>query len=117
LVEAYPLYGELRNVFDLSLVLAMIEREGLLEQVGWSAELFASPGGLRLPQVAVPREVETVVNHRAINRRHIIAGISGGVRVDPRKALDVRANVSDAKAPSPIRRSTDDAAEDVWWWD
>ena len=117
LVEAYPLYGELRNVFDLSLVLAMIEQEGLLERVGWSAELFASPNGLRLPQVAVPQEVETVVNHRVINRRHIIAGISGGVRVDPRKALDVRANVSDAKAPSLIRPSTDDADEDVWWWD
>lgn len=118
IAAVYPLYGELRNVFDLALVLGMIEQEGLLERVGWHAELFSSADALRLPRVAVPREVETVVNHRVINRRHILAGISGGVLVDSRKALEIRAaNVSDTKAPAPLRAVPDDAAQDMWWWD
>jgi hypothetical protein len=116
---AYPLYGELRNVFDLSLALAIIEREGLMERIGWQAPLYASPNFLRLPKVAVPSEVETVVNHRVINRRHIIAGISGGVWVDARKALKTQAPARDraatlqlAEPPAPTPEG-----EPRWWWD
>ncbi len=115
IAAAYPLYGELRNVFDLALVLALIEQEGLLERVGWRADLFGSADVLRLPQVAVPREVETVVNHRVINRRHIIAGISGGVWADAGKSLEFKsASVSKTAAPAP-RKPLADA--ELWWWD
>lgn len=115
---AYPLYGELRNVFDLSLVLAVIEQEGLLERVGWQANFFSSADVLRLPQVIVPREVETVVNHRVINRRQVIAGVSGGVWVDARKSLDIRA-ATDSAVPPSLSRPPAPAVERevVWWWD
>jgi Protein of unknown function (DUF1598) len=115
IAAAYPLYGELRNVFDLSLVLAMIEREGLRERVGWQAELFTSADALRLPQVAVPREVETVVNHRVINRRQIIAGVSGGVWADARKSLDIRA-ADVRETAAPVQRQSP-ADPETWWWD
>jgi hypothetical protein len=118
LSAVYPLYGELRNVSDLALVLAIIEREGLLERAGWQAELFSSATALRLPHVAVPKEVETVVQHRVINRRHIIAGISGGVWVDARKSLDIRAaKVESPEAPSASPHHAAEVAEDIWWWD
>ncbi|MCH7752362.1 MAG: DUF1598 domain-containing protein [Planctomycetes bacterium] len=113
---AYPLYGELRNVFDLSLMLAIIEREGLMERVGWQAPLFSSVNVLRLPRVAVPREVETVVNHRVINRRHIIAGVSGGVWVDARKSLHIRAAATEW-AVTMVPSKPPASAEDLWWWD
>ena len=115
LAAAYPLYDELRNVFDMALVLAIIERESLLERVGWKAELFASADVLRLPQVAVPREVETVVNHRVINRRHIIAGISGGVWVDAHNSLDIKV-AGESKTAAPASRQPPADAE-LWWWD
>ena len=34
-----------------------------------------------------PREVETVINHRVINQRYVIAGVSGGVMVAPGDVL------------------------------
>lgn len=117
LSAAYPLYGELRNVFDLALALAIIEQEGLLEQVGWQAKLISSPDALRLPQIAVPKEVETVINHRVINRRHIIAGISGGVWVDARKSLEIHAGKLVSNKARPMHPIAADADEDVWWWD
>ncbi|MCH2115601.1 MAG: DUF1598 domain-containing protein [Pirellulales bacterium] len=51
LCERYPLYGELRNIFDLALVVNLIEREGLTERVGWRPDLFADGTRLCLPQV------------------------------------------------------------------
>ena len=44
LAEKYPVYAELRNVFDLALVAALIKAEGLPERVGWHMTCFAAPG-------------------------------------------------------------------------
>lgn len=113
--DKYPLYTELRNVFDLSMVLAIVDREGLLARVQWQPTLFANADWLPLPKMRVPADVETVVNHRVVRRKHIIAGVSGGVWVDTRQAL----NVTDASTDlAPIKSAPDsDAAELVWWWD
>jgi hypothetical protein len=112
IAHKYSVYGELQNVFDLALFLTLIDRAQLLERSGWQPTLFEDPAKLRLPQFAVPREVETVVNHRVIKRKHIIAGISGGVWVDASRNLQLseQANFS---APQP--RAAADANR--WWWD
>ena len=85
LAAKYPVYGELRNIFDLAMAVALIQSEGLPSDAGWQPGLLASSEQLRLPQGAVPRQVETVINHRVINRRQIVAGVSGGVMVAPER--------------------------------
>jgi hypothetical protein len=112
LVAKYPVYGELRNIFDLAMAVALIESEGLAKQVHWKPGLLASGERLRLPQWQVPRIVETVINHRIVNRRHILAGVSGGVMVAPIDVLGERRKVS-ADALSRKRPVADGA----WWWD
>jgi len=118
--QQYPLYTELRNVLDISMVLALVEREGLLERAAWQPTLFANADWLPLPRMRVPTEVETIVNHRVIRRKHIVAGISGGVWIDARKTLTV---VSAASALStkwsqglPKGKAAPEG-EVVWWWD
>ena len=111
----YPLYTELRNVFDLSMVLAIVEREGLLERVGWRPELFANSDWLPLPKMRVPSEVETVVNHRVVRRKHIIAGISGGVWIDTRETLNVEAGSTVSEELKAAPKSAE--SSEVWWWD
>jgi hypothetical protein len=110
--QKYPLYTELRNVFDLSMVVALVEREGLLERAGWQPTLFANADWLPLPRVKVPTEVETVVNHRVIRRKHIVAGVSGGVWIDARRTLVVETGAS-ALAAAKVAPTS----ESVWWWD
>ncbi len=113
--QKYPLYTELRNVFDLSMVLALVEREGLLERAGWQPTLFANADWLPLPRMRVPTEVETVVNHRVIRRKHIVAGVSGGVWIDAKKVLAVEVGsdeLAEVKA-APVGAE----GEVVWWWD
>lgn len=113
--EKYPLYGELENLFDLALALAIIEREQLLERAGWQPVLLKDSAGLPLPALRIPGEVQTVVNHRMINSRQIIAGISGGVWVDSRQVLKLE--TVDADQLRSVSSEKASATAVSWWWD
>ena len=113
--EKYPVYTELRNVFDLSMVLALIDREELVSRVGWQPTLFANADWLPLPKMRVPAEVETVVNHRVVRRKHIIAGISGGVWIDAKRTLAVESAEGELANSNATPNAPTD--ESVWWWD
>jgi hypothetical protein len=118
LAKKYPVYGELRNVFDLAMSVAIIQGEGLVQKAGWKPTLMARGDKLHLPQGVVPREVETVINHRVINQRTILAGVSGGVMVAP---SDVLANArKNDRAGRTIERAAPapkDLSAEAWWWD
>jgi len=118
LATKYPVYGELRNVFDLAMAVALIDSEKLMEQAGWTPSLFLDGERLRLPSGPVPRQVETVINHRIINRQHIVAGVSGGVMVAPSDLLRLRAMESEATAPLGRKdQAAQLPATLAWWWD
>jgi hypothetical protein len=68
----------------------------------------------------VPRQVETVINHRVINRRHIVAGVSGGVMVATGDVLkEVGRTAGPARLVSAKRGEALGAHrhDGVWWWD
>ena len=116
----YPIYAELRNVCDLALAAALIRTEGLAEKTSWHMTCFGPRGAYRVELGAAPKTVETVINHRVINRVHVVAGVSGGVRVDPaalvsRQAIQTEGYgaVSQCHAAAVPKQLPDDA----WWWD
>ncbi|MBL9164193.1 MAG: DUF1598 domain-containing protein [Planctomycetaceae bacterium] len=118
----YPVYGELERVFEVALALAVIQREGLAEKVGWEPNLLLDEQRLRLPKSPAPQAVETVINHRVIGGRQIIAGVSGGVWVDGGKSLQVQSVAGQAvdkltAAKKPPIKAAADAPAIVWWWD
>ena len=119
LAAKYPVYGELRNIFDLAMAVALVQSNGLAEKANWQPGLLASAEKLRLPQAPVPRQVETVINHRVINRVHIVAGVSGGVMVAPRDALENGPAVEKSGRLAHVKRiaAEADAAAGAWWWD
>jgi hypothetical protein len=119
LAAAYPIYADLQNVFDLALVAAVIKAEDLPAQIGWEMTYFVGsqpPGWLSYrPALSdPPRTVQTVINHRIINRKHIVVGVSGGVlfrgQQKPSKDLDRTEGptVIVSRPPEDLR---------VWWWD
>jgi hypothetical protein len=66
----------------------------------------------------VPRQVETVINHRVVKRTQIIAGVSGGVMVAPADVLSKVQTSNDkalgaSKFPAPRKAE----AGEMWWWD
>jgi hypothetical protein len=118
LAQKYPVYGELRNIFDLAMAVAVIQSDGLAEKTGWKPTLLASGAKLRLPQSTVPREVETVINHRVVNQRTILAGVSGGVMVAPSDVLhQARATESAGTAIERAAPPPKELAAEAWWWD
>lgn len=123
--KQYPLYGELRNVFDISLTLALIEKQSLLDRSGWQPGLLLDAAALQLPKVAVASEVDTIANYEVLDKKVIVAGVSGGVWIDSKKHLASASNIQKAKSvaddlasvrPKQITPTGDDQPI-VWWWD
>ena len=44
---------------------------------------FGDPRSYVVERAKVPKEVDSVVNHRVVNRVTVLAGVSGGVKVHP----------------------------------
>lgn len=121
LAKKYPIYADLQNIFDLALVSALIKSENLAEQTNWHLTCFADPEQYNTAKGNVPKEVETVMNHRVINRTTIVAAVSGGVNVEPRSLVQASALKVDTKGElhSEHSRSTPSKtiARGAWWWD
>ncbi len=117
LCREYPVYGELRSIFDLTLAVALMRRESLLQQAAWTPTLFLSDQSLPLPKYVAPKSVETVVNHRMLpakrNRRvkHIVAGVSGGVWA---ASDEVLSKPSERQAAVELNAAP---TATQWWWD
>jgi len=122
LCRQYPIYAELRNLFDLALVAALVREEDLAGKVGWHLTCFGDPNGYPVPLAPAPKTVESVINHRIVNRTQIVAGVSGGVRVDPSDLAKRYAMETDSDGKIDQQRSAATSAiktlpADAWWWD
>jgi hypothetical protein len=129
LCDRYPVYGELARIFEASLAMGVVRREGLCELAGWTPTLLVDAGRLRLPQSPAPRRVETVINHRVIGGRQIVAGVSGGVWIDGRESTQLADTLDASRKPASPghgNRRADDGEDETrtgasrlthWWWD
>jgi hypothetical protein len=120
LVEKYPIYGELENVFQLAVVAALIHGEQLAEKTAWHAACFRDESTYVVPSQQPPKWVDSVINYRLIDGIHVIAGVSGGVRVQPELLLQGKvAPAGSEEFPAlrltPQRHSAQD--QEQWWWD
>ena len=67
-----------------------------------------------------PQSVESVINHRLINGRHLVIGVSGGVLGNPYRFTAARAIRKDDYGALSAQRNNSAAGElplDAWWWD
>jgi hypothetical protein len=121
LAARYPVYADLRNIFDLALVGALIKEERILDRVDWQMPLFADAKRYVVRLGPAPKQVQTVIAHRVVNRTQIIVGVSGGVSVNPSGlvAADKIAVESYGKLAGERGRAAakKDLALEAWWWD
>jgi hypothetical protein len=121
LAAKYPVYAELRNLCDLALAAELIKSERLGIRAGWSGAWFTSDAGYPVELAAAPKSVNTVVAHRVIADKHIVAAVSGGVRIDAAKyAASKNIRTDRAGTLATERKSAQpplDAAANRWWWD
>jgi hypothetical protein len=112
-------FADLQNVFDLSLVAALIRHEGIDRNLKWDGGVFAARGDYRPASYEPVKTVMSVSNHRTYKGRNIVIQVAGGVRGDLMAVLrnqKLRSELprlgsvlNSARAPKlPAGR---------WWWD
>ena len=115
LAAAHPVFADLKGVFELATVAALIQQEGLDIAAGWDRGVFASSGSFRTGQYAVPKEVDSVVNHRVFNGKDVVVQVAGGVQAN---VIGVVADASkESKAPAEGLKKAGQLPEGRWWWD
>ncbi|HEY1068199.1 MAG TPA: DUF1598 domain-containing protein [Pirellulales bacterium] len=117
----YPVYGQLRNVFDAALVSALIHSGDLAAKVGWEMSYFGNPELFPVERRPAPAAVDTVVNYKVYNESLFVTQVSGGVDCNPwqlakREKLEID---SLGRVGSEHDRAAPNAkvSEDQWWWD
>ncbi len=131
LSEKYPVYADLRNVFDLAMVCGLIHVEGLDRQVGWQANYFGGVGA-NTPQYttevwSTPREVDTIMNYKkwvetvgGKKRQSTLVGVSGGVSADIQATLSQVPSKTDTYDTLSAQQSASQPQgwnASQWWWD
>lgn len=120
LAKKYPIYAELQNLFDLALVGALLRAEELPARANWEAKLWSDPQLYSVSLGPAAKRVETVINHRVINKSHVVAGVSGGVSANPaplveRDAIEIdKYGLLEAERAGSTAR---DVPKQRWWWD
>ncbi len=111
-------FADLEGVFDLALTAALIEREGVAQRIEWDGGVFAASGSYKTASYGVPKEVDTVVNHRVFNGKDIVVQVAGGVRVDVTAAME-EAGSKESATLSGVASTAKPSAlpEGRWWWD
>ncbi len=118
LAREYPIYAELENLFRMSLVAGVLQSPDVQSQVDWKAGWLVDAVKSAVGQQ--PREVPSIVNHRVINRRHVVVGVSGGVTVNVANVVrDMKLLVDDGKVASAKSSAKRDVpnVDSSWWWD
>lgn len=119
LATASPLYAQLRNLIDLSVVAAFLQQRDYYGKAGWRMEGFADEGTMPVKTVNAPKQVETAVN-AVWKGTHLMTPIGGGVHIAPEEAISTSNLLKDDGGKvSQAREKVDvkNLAKGRWWWD
>lgn len=120
IAKRYPVYQELRNIFDLAVVSMLIKSQELDRKVGWNPEFYSQSYGFQPTRATAVTTVESVVSHRITEKRVVLAAVSGGVVVDPRPVVEVNNLKQDDYGilNAEYQGNRDIALRgNTWWWD
>jgi hypothetical protein len=119
IAAAHPVYGQLRNLVDLSIAAAYIQDQDMYKKSGWDLGVFGNEDSFPVEVLPAPRQVDTAIN-AVIKGSRLITPIGGGVQIQARQSLkaenvkqDDKGNVANARAATGVEK----VAADQWWWD
>ena len=119
LASKTPIFAELRNLIDLSIVAAFIQQNDLYGQASWNADLLMNKEQMQVEHRGAPKLVETTVNAVWKGSR-LMTPVGGGVTMHPRTALN-SSNLLDADSAKLTAMREEIKVEDLdpnqWWWD
>ncbi len=119
LAEQDVVFADLQNVFDLALVSAIMNTNGLAQSVGYRPDAFASAGEYNTAAVSVPTELMTAAECRVYRGGDVVIQVAGGIRGDlmsivrdPKNFVATEELAQDAAKAHPAGHGSN-----RWWWD
>lgn len=112
-------FADTQNVFDLALVSALIQEQNLDGRAKWDMGSFA-PNGIYTPaKYAVPKEIDSVVNHRVYNGKDIVVQVAGGVKGDVMSVVRDKSINKESPRVGNVAQSAKagELPAGRWWWD
>jgi len=114
-----PVFGQLRNLIDLAVMAAFMQKENWYAKAGWQMAAFVNEQQLPVQTLNTPVQVETVVA-AVVKGNNLMTPIGGGVKIHPREALDssnllTEENGEIGNVRTQLAGVPGDS--DRWWWD
>lgn len=108
-----PIFGELRNIMDMCVVAAIIEKEDLVGAAGASFPLLMGPSSEMAPEVwSAPKTVAPQVSFVRTRNGYVVSA-SGGVQV---ASWEVVAHSQVSPEVAETRRAKTAGEKRSWWW-
>ncbi len=111
----------LQNLIDWCVLTALIDRERLVDKIGWNAGVLADAEKLPHEVGPVPKEVPAMVNIKRMSGSSIIGLIAGGVTIHPGKMVSPKLDQNRprvaSRQPAHRRIAKDRPTAQRWWWD
>lgn len=116
-----PVFAELQQLIDWTVLAALIRQERLAERIDWSMSLFQDAEKLPHEKWPVPKQVPCLMNTKTGRGGAIIAEHSGGVTIQPGDVLrKISARNEGSEELSQRRTKALDRSSNEkhpWWWD
>ena len=132
LADEYPVYRQLKNVFDMALVANLIRQQDLSTKTDWHRTFFATPNPdqpqalqYRVRREQTATQVDSVLNDKVLRVRkqsstikHHIVGVSGGISYDANQIISTGLKPDlDGELAKELKQAKPEAGELAWWWD
>jgi hypothetical protein len=114
-----PVYAQLRNLIDVSIAAAFIQKQDYYGQAGWKAELLLDESQYAIETYETPKTVETACTAIWKGNR-LMTPVGGGVRIEPTSALATNQLLKDEQGTVKAAHGEiklEGLAKGQWWWD
>lgn len=117
LTKRMPIFAELQNLFDISVLVALMKREQLPQKANWQPGLLLDDAKVPVLRGPVPKYTKSLLNMKMAGGV-AIGLLSGGVIIDSQQVVSQERKNSEeviARRKSEIPPSDLDTKR--WWWD
>ena len=118
LAERSPVFAELRNLIDLVVAAAFLQKADYYGKAHWKMEFFGSEKAFPVETYSAPKMVGSAVAAIWKGNR-LMTPIGGGVHIEPAEALTEENLLPDEKGHVAALRSETQLKlpQGRWWWD
>ena len=118
IADEVPVYASLRNLIDMMIVAAYLQKENVYAKTNWTPDFFVDEEKFQTENLNEIQFAETAVNTIRHSGGLTSYPTGGGVHIEPQIALDVDHLKYDEKGSVEEKREKSENANSAqWWWD